>query len=119
VTSTELIATLLAEVPERIVAQVREVVAAHSHWQGLPAAESLVSMAAELLRGVLAQRDGNGSPRDQALDILTAGAYVTWAFEAAADELGSLGAHTSATMERPAAAVISLALLIRLPISGS
>jgi hypothetical protein len=107
VTSAELIAAVPVEVPERIVARVREVLAAHPQWQVLPAAESLVNVADELLRGVLAQRDGNGSPRDQALDLLAADACVTWAFEAAADQPGSLGAHASATMERFAAVVVS------------
>ena len=106
-TAAELIAAVPVEVPARIVARVREVLAAHSHWQGLPAAESLVSVADELLRGVLAQREGNGAPRDQALDLLAADACVTWAFEAAAGQPGSLGAHASATMERLAAAVVS------------
>lgn len=106
-TAAELMAAVPVEVPERLVARVQEVLAAHPQWQLLPAADSLVSVADELLRGVLAQREGNGSPRDQALDLLAADACVTWAFEAAADQPGSLGAHASATMERLAAAVIS------------
>ena len=106
-TAAEWMAGVPAEVPERLVARVREVLDAHSSWGGLPAAESLVFVADELLRTVLADGEGDGAPRDRALDLLAADACVTWAFEAAADQPGALGAHASATMERLAAAVIS------------
>ena len=97
-TAAELIAAVPAKVPERIVARVREILDSHPHWQVLPAAKSLVNVADELLRGVLAEPERNGSPRDQALDLLAADACVTWAFEVAAEQPGSLGAHASATL---------------------
>lgn len=106
-TAAEWIAAVPAEVPERLVARVREVLAAHPSWRALAASESLVSVADELLRTVLIDGEGDGAPRDRALDLLAADACVTWAFEAAADQPGSLGAHASATMEQLAAVVIS------------
>ncbi len=106
-TAAEWMARVPAEVPERLLARVREVLGAHSSWAGLPASESLVFVADELLRTVLADGAGDGAPRDRALDLLAADACVTWALEAAADQPGSLGAHASKTMQRLAAVVIS------------
>jgi hypothetical protein len=59
----------------------------------LRAAERLV---AELLRG-------DCSSRESALDLLTADALVTYAFEAAADAPATLAATASAAMQRIAA----------------
>ena len=55
---------------------------------------ALVEAADVLLRSVL--DEGEGAPRERALDLLAADACVTWAFEAAWDDPGSLGAHAAA-----------------------
>jgi hypothetical protein len=99
------IAAAKPEAPERLVARVREVLDAHPEWGKAPVAEALVEAAEVLLREVL--REGEGPARDRALDLLAADACVTWAFEAAADDPASLGAHAKATMERLAHAVLA------------
>lgn len=104
-TAAAWIAAARPEAPERLVARVRDVLAAHPQWEKAPVAEALVEAADVLLRTVLTESDG--APRDRALDLLAADACVTWAFEAAGDEPGSLGAHAAATMERLAKAVVA------------
>lgn len=91
------------DAPERLVARVQDVLRAHPAWASLPVPEALVEAADALLDLVLA--DGEGAPRDRALDLLAADACVTWAFEAAADDPAALGARARATMERLAQAV--------------
>lgn len=103
-TAAEWIAAARPEAPERLVARVREVLDAHPEWAKAPVAETLVEAAEALLGTVL--QDGDGPARDRALDLLAADACVTWAFEAAADDPASLGAHAKATMERLAKVVV-------------
>lgn len=102
--AAEWIAAARPEAPERLVARVREVLDAHPEWAKAPVAETLVEAADALLETVL--QESEGPARDRALDLLAADACVTWAFEAAADDPASLGAHAKATMERLAKAVV-------------
>jgi hypothetical protein len=104
VSAAEWIAAAKPEAPERLVERVLEVLNAHPEWAKAPVAESLVEAADALLETVL--QDAGGPARDRALDLLAADACVTWAFEAAADDPASLGAHAKATMERLAKAVV-------------
>jgi len=104
-TAAEWIAAARPEAPEGLIARVQAVLGANPAWEKVPVAEALVESADALLRTVLAE--GDGAPRDRALDLLAADACVTWAFEAAADDPGSLGAHATATMERLAKVVVA------------
>lgn len=104
-TAAEWILAARPEAPERLVARVREVLDAHPQWGQVPVAEALIEAADALLRTVLVE--GEGAPRDKALDLLAADACVTWAFEAAAGDPASLGAHAAATMERLAQVVVA------------
>jgi len=87
-----------SESPAALVARVVEVLAAHPDWESLPTAEALLKAGEELLGSVLGHREGEG--REVALDLLAADACVTWAFEAAADEPGSLPARAEQAMQR-------------------
>ncbi len=102
--AAEWIAAAKPEAPERLVARVQEVLGERSRVPKASVADALVDAAEVLLREVLAEADGPA--RDKALDLLAADACVTWAFEAAADDPASLGAHAKATMERLAAVVV-------------
>lgn len=102
--AAEWIATARPEAPERLVARVREVLDARSRTPKASVADALVDAAEALLRDVL--EDADGPARDKALDLLAADACVTWAFEAAAEEPGSLGEKAKATMERFAKVVV-------------
>lgn len=82
------------DAPERLVARVREVLATNPKAKS----EALLDAADALLRLVL--REGDELARERALDLLAADACVTWAFEAAADDPGTLSERARATMER-------------------
>ena len=84
--------------PERLLGRVREVLAAHPRWERLPVADALIAAAEEMLTVVNAERKGGA--RDAARDLLAADACVTWAFEAAADDPGTLGARAEDAMRR-------------------
>jgi len=92
------IAQAQPEAPERLVARVREVLATNPKAKQLGVAEALLDAADALLRLVL--REGDEPARERALDLLAADACVTWAFEAAADDPGTLGERARATMQR-------------------
>lgn len=87
-----------SESPGALVARVVEVLAAHPDWESLPTAEALLKAGEELLASVLGHGEGEG--REVALDLLAADACVTWAFEAAADEPGTLPERAESAMQR-------------------
>ena len=87
-----------AEAPQALVDRVLEVLAEHPDWSVAPTAEALLGAGEQLLGSVLAAATGEG--RGVALDLLAADACVTWAFEAAADEPGTLGKRAEAAMQR-------------------
>ncbi len=67
-----------------------------------PVSDALLHAGQTLLASIL----GSGSTqRDAALDLLTADALVTYAFEAAADDPASLDAHAVAAMRAISALV--------------
>lgn len=83
--------------PPALIARVQAVLAADEAGAGLPAAESLLRAGEALLKSVL---DDSESGRAVALDLLAADTCVTWAFEAAADEPGTLPARAESAMNR-------------------
>ena len=87
-----------SESPSALVARVQAVLSAHPEWRELPVAEALLRAGESLLAAVLATGEGKG--REVALDLLAADACVTWAFEAAADDVGSLGERAALAMRR-------------------
>ncbi len=87
-----------ADSPGALVARVQGVLSAHPEWRELSVAEALLRAGESLLAAVLATGEGKG--REVALDLLAADACVTWAFEAAADDVGSLGERAVLAMRR-------------------
>lgn len=73
--------------PAALTECVRALLEVHPEWEPLPRADAFIEASALLLRRVL---DGGAAARASALDLLAADACVTWAFEAAADEPGSI-----------------------------
>ena len=94
----EWVRTRGADSPAALVNRVLEVLDEHPDWSGVPTAEALLGAGEQLLGAVLAEAKGDG--RGVALDLLAADACVTWAFEAAADAPGTLGARAEAAMQR-------------------
>lgn len=89
-----------AEAPPRLAARVREVLDADPRVAGLAVPEAMLRAGETLLAAVLAEGAPTGPARDRALDLLAADACVTWAFEAAADEPGTLPARAENAMRR-------------------
>lgn len=96
--AAEWIAQAQPEAPERLVARVREVLEMNPKAKELEVADALLDAADALLKLVL--REGGETARERALDLLAADACVTWAFEVAADDPGTLGARARASMQR-------------------
>jgi hypothetical protein len=96
------IAARAEHAPPTLVVRVGEVLAAHPEVADGSVAEALLAMSDLLLEA--AMTTGDGEARDAALDLLAADACVTWAFEAAADEPGTILERAEAAMRRIAAA---------------
>jgi hypothetical protein len=101
VTHAQWIATRTPTPSPRLVERVVEVLETKPALARAERAEALVAVAEILLGSVLTERAGGA--RDAALDLLAADACVTWAFEAAADDPGTLGARAEDAMRRMAA----------------
>ena len=86
------------DAPEPLLARVEGVLSVPEVSATLPLAEALLRASEVLLATVL--REGTGEGRAVALDLLAADACVTWAFEAAADEPGTLSERAEAAMQR-------------------
>jgi len=84
--------------PEPLLRRVEEVLSSAAVPASSPLADALLRAGEILLDAVLAE--GTGEGRAVALDLLAADACVTWAFEAAADEPGTLPARAEAAMQR-------------------
>ena len=84
------------EAPDALRAHMRALVAGRRELDGLPIAEALLAAGETALARVLAAEGGAG--RETALDLLAADAFVTYAFEAAADEPGTVSARAEAAM---------------------
>lgn len=82
--------------------RVGEILAAQPEVADGTIAEALLAMSDILLASVLAASESEA--RDAALDLLAADACVTWAFEAAADEPGTILERAEAAMRRIAEA---------------
>ncbi len=86
-----------AGAPEALIARVQAVLAADEGSAALPAAEALLRAGERLLATVLEDTEAG---RAVALDLLAADTCVTWAFEAEAEQPGSLPARAEAAMDR-------------------
>ncbi len=86
------------DAPEPLLARVEGVLSSPAVSATLPVAEALLRAGEVLLDTVL--EEGTGEGRAVALDLLAADACVTWAFEAGADEPGTLSARAEAAMQR-------------------
>ncbi len=85
------------QTPPALVERVQAVLGADAESAALPAAEALLRAGERLLANVLAE---SAAGREVALDLLAADACVTWAFEAAADEPGTLPTRADEAMSR-------------------
>ena len=97
---TAWLASRTPEAPADLVECVRALFTAHPEWNALHRADAFIAASEQLLRRVL----GHDCPaRSSALDLLAADACVTYAFEAAADEPGTIAARAELAMRRIAA----------------
>jgi hypothetical protein len=101
VTHAKWIASRSPAPPSRLVERVIEILEDRPALAKSAPPDALVGAAEALLESVLAARAGDA--RDAALDLLAADACVTWAFEAAADDPGTLGSRAEDAMRRLAA----------------
>ena len=85
------------DVPRALIARVQGVMMFNEPLAWLPAAEGLLVTGELLLQAVLKDSEAG---RAVALDLLAADTCVTWAFEAAAEEPGTLPARAEAAMTR-------------------
>ena len=86
--------------PADLVDCVRALFKEHPEWNALHRADAFIAASEELLRRVLGH---SCAARSSALDLLAADACVTYAFEAAADEPGTIAARAESAMRRIAA----------------
>ena len=86
--------------PADLVECVRALFKEHPEWNALHRADAFIAASEELLRRVLGHPS---AARSSALDLLAADACVTYAFEAAADEPGTIPARAESAMRRIAA----------------
>ena len=86
--------------PADLVECVRALFKAHPEWNALHRADAFIAASEELLRRVLSHAC---AVRSSALDLLAADACVTYAFEASADEPGTIAARAESAMRRIAA----------------
>jgi hypothetical protein len=82
----------------RIVARVEQVLGADASLAARPLADALLAAADALLASALSERAG--AARETALDLLSADACVTWAFEAAANEPQTIDARATEAIRR-------------------
>ena len=81
------LATREPEAPPALTACVRDLLESHPEWERLSRVDAFIEASEVLLRRVL---EGGAVARANALDLLAADACVTWAFEAAADDPGTV-----------------------------
>lgn len=86
-----------SDVPRALIARVQGVLLSEDSVAWLPPAEGLLAAGELLLQAVLKDSEAG---RAVALDLLAADTCVTWAFEAAADDPGSLPARAEKAMAR-------------------
>jgi hypothetical protein len=96
-TAADFVAQHAGSTPAALIARVQAVLAADESAASLPTAEALLRAGETLLAAVLKDSEAG---RAVALDLLAADACVTWAFEAAADEPGTLPQRADAAMQR-------------------
>jgi hypothetical protein len=93
--------------PAALRARLDAILNVESADRDTPVAPALLDAGQELLATIL----GSGSVhRDAALDLLTADALITYAFEAAADDPSSLDARAAQAMRAIAAVVDARAI---------
>jgi hypothetical protein len=86
----EWLAARAADAPAELTDCVRELLGRHGEWAALPRVDAFIAASEVLLRRVL---EGGAVARASALDLLAADACVTWAFECAADDPGTIASH--------------------------
>lgn len=96
-TASDWVAAHAADAPPALIARVQAVINAEAGVAALPAAEGLLRAGEALLQAVLEDSEAG---RAIALDLLAADTCVTWAFEAAAEEPGTLPARAESAMAR-------------------
>ena len=88
--------------PKAIMRRLGTLFESHPEWSALGRADAFQQATEELARRVLA---ADGTKRANALDLLSADACVTFAFEAAADEPATLVDRARTLQQRIAALV--------------
>jgi hypothetical protein len=77
------------EAPPALASCVRALLETHPQWDELSRTDAFIEASELLLRRVL---EGGPMARSSALNLLSADACVTWAFEAAADDPSTIAA---------------------------
>jgi hypothetical protein len=95
-TAGEWVAAHAAQPPVALRARLDGILASdHASGAAVPVPTALMAAGQELLSTILAS---GSTQRDAALDLLTADALVTYAFEAAADDPATLDARAADAM---------------------
>jgi hypothetical protein len=87
--------------PVQLAARIQATLGERRNADAAGASDLCIAAADELLRDLLSRPSAG---RESALDLLTVDALVTYAFEAASDDAGSLAARAEQAMTRLAAA---------------
>jgi len=87
--------------PAQLAARIQETLNERCNADASAASDLCIAAADELLRDLLSRPSAG---RESALDLLTVDALVTYAFEAASDDAGSLTVRAEQAMTRLAAA---------------
>jgi hypothetical protein len=96
----EWLASREPEGPPALTACVRDLIESHPEWARLSRVDAFIAASELLLRRVLS---GGAVARANAVFLLAADACVTWAFEAAADDPGTIAGRAERATKRIAA----------------
>jgi hypothetical protein len=94
------------DAPPALTECVEQLFDSHPEWECLSHVDAFIEASDVLLRRVL---EGGAVARANALDLLAADACITWAFEAAADDPGSIADRAERAMRRIAATAAEFA----------
>ncbi len=92
--------------PAALTTCVEQLFDSHPEWERLSHVDAFIEASELLLRRVL---EGGAVARANALDLLAADACITWAFEAAADDPGSIASRAERVTRRIAATAAEFA----------
>ena len=103
------IATRTPPAPDPFRAHLMDGMSARTDLEARPRADALIEVGDAALGRVLTHECGTAPvSRENALDLLSADAFVTYAFEAAADEPATIASRADAAMRRVSARAVTI-----------